>query len=306
MLIWLRYYRDIVGEKMKYAFYKFMMIFILLILLCSSIASGQYVITNKDYVYSMDFVVDRYDNVVLEKAGVIRGQTTHFPPINISTGYFVVISSAEDERLFIGNVGISFTVLTEPEGYIMLQNVSYNLRLPYFETAKKIDLYHFDKIILSIELCNYNKKCELGETFLYCPTDCARGAPDKFCIPDKDAVCDPDCAEGVDPDCAVTKIECGDKICDASESYKSCPKDCPSGRRDNYCDGIKDNICDPDCRSEQDVDCPAVKPITKKAPSLDKIIPLLIYGLIVVIIIIGILVYLRKKQPQQKPKQYRK
>lgn len=48
---------------------------------------------------------------------------------------------------------------------------------------------------------------------------------------------------------------CDNSVCEAHESYENCPKDCPSGEKDDYCDGIEDNICDPDCSEEQDVDC---------------------------------------------------
>jgi hypothetical protein len=46
-----------------------------------------------------------------------------------------------------------------------------------------------------------------------------------------------------------------DKICNGFENYLSCPEDCPSGSRDNYCDKILDGICDPDCAKEVDIDC---------------------------------------------------
>jgi len=52
---------------------------------------------------------------------------------------------------------------------------------------------------------------------------------------------------------------CGDNICDVTETYHSCPQDCPSGGSDNYCDKVDDNICDPDC-FDQDPDCEGYKP----------------------------------------------
>ncbi|MFH1424392.1 MAG: hypothetical protein ABIG20_01790 [archaeon] len=39
-----------------------------------------------------------------------------------------------------------------------------------------------------------------------------------------------------------------DESCDESESFLSCPADCPSGSLDNICDReLYDNVCDPDC-----------------------------------------------------------
>ena len=52
---------------------------------------------------------------------------------------------------------------------------------------------------------------------------------------------------------------CGDGICGYPENYASCPKDCPSGELDRYCDGASDGKCDPDCvaenQSQKDPDC---------------------------------------------------
>ncbi len=54
---------------------------------------------------------------------------------------------------------------------------------------------------------------------------------------------------------------CKDKICEPHESFESCPADCPSGSRDDYCDGKEDSICDPDCHGK-DADCAvAAKPL---------------------------------------------
>jgi putative hemolysin len=49
---------------------------------------------------------------------------------------------------------------------------------------------------------------------------------------------------------------CGDNHCSFGENYKTCPGDCPSGGRDEYCDRVKDGICDRDCTRGEDPDCP--------------------------------------------------
>lgn len=50
---------------------------------------------------------------------------------------------------------------------------------------------------------------------------------------------------------------CGDGVCTVGpENHTACPADCPSGGGDICCDGVQDGICDPDCRPEQDPDCP--------------------------------------------------
>ncbi len=53
----------------------------------------------------------------------------------------------------------------------------------------------------------------------------------------------------------AARIVCGDDSCDAGENYQNCPKDCHSGGKDDYCDGVTDAVCDPDCNRTQDPDC---------------------------------------------------
>ncbi len=47
---------------------------------------------------------------------------------------------------------------------------------------------------------------------------------------------------------------CSDGICQDSESYESCPSDCPSGSMDDFCDSVSDGRCDPDCNAVSGVD----------------------------------------------------
>jgi hypothetical protein len=43
--------------------------------------------------------------------------------------------------------------------------------------------------------------------------------------------------------------------CEDGENFYSCPKDCPSGSKDNVCDALIDEKCDPDCKKDVDLDC---------------------------------------------------
>lgn len=43
--------------------------------------------------------------------------------------------------------------------------------------------------------------------------------------------------------------------CEEGEDYLSCPLDCRSGGKDDFCDRMEDGICDPDCISSADLDC---------------------------------------------------
>lgn len=56
-------------------------------------------------------------------------------------------------------------------------------------------------------------------------------------------------------DLDVETSVCGDGECVLGENHKTCPKDCPSGFSDMYCDGVKDGLCDPDCAPAKDSDC---------------------------------------------------
>lgn len=61
---------------------------------------------------------------------------------------------------------------------------------------------------------------------------------------------------------SFTEAVCGDGICYFGiEDYPICPKDCPSGLADAYCDGVNDTKCDPDCENNEtnkDPDCPVI------------------------------------------------
>jgi hypothetical protein len=56
----------------------------------------------------------------------------------------------------------------------------------------------------------------------------------------------------LEKDVVLCKI---DGVCSGYENFISCPQDCPSGSRDNYCDKQFDKKCDPDCAKDVDVDC---------------------------------------------------
>ena len=68
-------------------------------------------------------------------------------------------------------------------------------------------------------------------------------------------------------DVSVFANTCGDGVCQRQENYKTCPQDCSSGGKDNYCDKVKDGICDPDCKMGEDPDCVGhlVKPTSNQS-----------------------------------------
>jgi hypothetical protein len=126
-------------------------------------------------------------------------------------------------------------------------------KIPYVRDMKTLVLQHKEKVIFSKDLnfCNQNKVCDTSETNQTCPGDCPPDKKDKICIDRNEGICDPDCLPGIDPDC---KGRCGNRVCNVNESFGECPKDCPSGGSDGYCDKQKDERCDPDCWGD-DPDC---------------------------------------------------
>jgi hypothetical protein len=46
--------------------------------------------------------------------------------------------------------------------------------------------------------------------------------------------------------------------CDTTETFQTCPKDCPLDRKDKVCTPVKDSVCDPDCLRGVDPDCSSV------------------------------------------------
>ena len=45
-----------------------------------------------------------------------------------------------------------------------------------------------------------------------------------------------------------------DGVCEQKENFLSCPKDCPPGSEDGYCDMVRDRKIDPDCYPGEDPD----------------------------------------------------
>ena len=48
--------------------------------------------------------------------------------------------------------------------------------------------------------------------------------------------------------------------CDSTETYQTCPRDCPLDKKDTVCAAVKDSVCDPDCLPGVDPDCKSTNP----------------------------------------------
>jgi len=152
---------------------------------------------------------------------------------------------------------------------------SFRLNLP--ENSYFIIFYYNEEKILNLSLpnyiCNNNNLCEedRGESKYLCPEDCEISLKavcgNKVCespFENSSNCCiDCGCSKGyVCKNNQCIEDRCGNSICESfppyNENFGNCPKDCPSGSKDNYCDKRADNICDPDCMQEGDIDC--IKP----------------------------------------------
>ncbi len=87
---------------------------------------------------------------------------------------------------------------------------------------------------------------------------------------------------------------CGNNRCDieVKEYVLNCPKDCPAGSKDNYCDKLEDKICDPDCKKTEDKDC------------MNLIKKYILIGITILVLGVGLFYFLRikKKKTTKKPK----
>jgi len=222
--------------------------------------------------------------------------TIFLPPIvEEKPVYILKILDENYEKLFSKNFSVEIKVFDMPSP----PNVSLVLMLPYFSTGKSINILKDDHTLFSIDLeliCNKNNICDNYENYFSCEIDCPSGSNDGTCDKLTDSKCDPDCAiPSDDPDC-ITKIVttitekttttiqlCNkNKKCEPNlgENYKTCPQDCPSGGRDDYCDGRADGICDPDCTEKEDPNC--------KKPSM-----LWVYIIVGTVIIVLLVIFLK-------------
>lgn len=134
---------------------------------------------SQEKIYILIVSVNKDDTTKIQNFSVENGAQSHFPTTNI--GYRVEIISDKNEILFSANLGISFTIFVmtppgneTPEPFPEINETLANLRLPYFENAKQILIYHDDKVIFSYDICQLDYTCERskGENSINCPQDC--------------------------------------------------------------------------------------------------------------------------------------
>ncbi len=125
------------------------------------------------------------------------------------------------------------------------------------ETCKQYQCVESECQIVALADCCGNGKCEAGEDFETCSQDCERCDDGNPCTQDiysyKTGKCSYIKIDGKQPGCSakitcgsqtckagVCQIEyisncCGNKICEAGETYETCSADCPSCDDKNEC-----------------------------------------------------------------------
>jgi len=259
---------------------------------------------HSETVLSLDLTIYKNDTAYLNNIKLLEGRATPY----ISSGdYSLKITDNSENILFEHAINLVFALLSDPP--IERDYADLSLRIPFNNNMKKIILEKNGTDIFSslINLCNNNNFCDPNEDYLSCPSDCPLDKKDGICIKDADGICDPDCLPGVDPDCSQTVNQtitpnasasgCGNGICDSTETYLSCPQDCPSGGKDGYCDGVKDGICDPDCQKNQDPDC-AAAPARAETDDTARILIAAIFGVILLFIALFVMIKMKARSEQ--------
>jgi len=93
---------------------------------------------------------------------------------------FVLFSN--DKKLYENKMIIEFEAMggeVDEQGnmrpvYVTVDPQEVYVRLPHYENATKVEIYHLDNRIFTYEICNNNNQCEpsIGENTINCLQDC--------------------------------------------------------------------------------------------------------------------------------------
>jgi hypothetical protein len=134
------------------------------------LSSEDTVLLKENLAFSFN-INEEYDNTNLSE-GVIGESASYSDPVeeeDVDVDYDV---SGEG----IVDIQTGAVEVNDSSASNIIVNQQLFVRVPYFPTAKKILVYHQNKVILLIDLekdfCNRNGKCDLGENGYNCQQDC--------------------------------------------------------------------------------------------------------------------------------------
>ncbi len=170
-------------------------------------------------------------------------------------------------------------------GYIFNRTeVEFFMRVPAIKGATKFVVLKGRQELLTVDLmqfCRVTMPCAGWKNEQNCPLQCGNQS-------------------------IIPATQCGNSVCDNSETYRTCPADCKSGGADKLCDRVKDDICDPDCSPGLDADCaaaPIVDTPSKEDNSKTPVwIWLALFG-VAMLLILGVVMFLNRRQPPARPPQ---
>jgi hypothetical protein len=169
---------------------------------------------NKSFFMAVEFAKDQY---TVNEVSVMNAEASDHK-LQPETGFRCEVVSVSDEMLYSFRFAVPNVVCTDTfsaddsllGGCQTTDSGGFSLLMPYFKTAKSINLYdQNDKMVAFADVSSFaqlcgDNICQENESAIMCPSDCRSGVKDGICDRQSDGVCDPDCASGADKDCAAS------------------------------------------------------------------------------------------------------
>ncbi len=222
------------------------------------------VIAETQKIYVLDLNYDR--GIVTKESILVMNGYYQEARVQPEDGYLLELVSFDNEVLFSLKFKFPLEIVSEalPEWF------DENGNQIYFPTAEEAGHIILDKTAIQLIIPYFPN----GKTI---------------------RISNPEGRNLLEVDVGLFAQVCGDNICQGHESYLDCPKDCPSGFADDFCDMASDGICDPDC-SNGDIDCKAKE---KSFLGKKNIISTFLVLFLIIIIILIYFLHLRKKNKKE-------